>query len=396
MYVYMCLQRSRHKRCAHAHILGDCTSSQPCFECAVRTGRKMRVLLFSLSLCAFLRVTYGHPQCLDSEPPFADPDMTVCGEYADFGCCTRRLDRRAGLDARLALDKFSSDQDREVCMDYMRNISCLACSPYAAHIFETEGGSERIAFPQLCSNYCVEAYVKCHLGMMRLFRLFPWRDGLVEKRPKTREALQRDAAVFCNHYIPQDSPYCYPEVLDGPEIDGFSTEQVGELGCLCGDPVASGLRNPLAAVHAGDRSGRLFIVEQIGVIHILDKDRNLLPQPFLDISDKLIPISRRGDERGLLGLAFHPNYATNGLFYVYYSTRVSSPSQHWSRVSEFQVNTTADPNLANRDSERIVFQVRQPYSNHNGGQLLFKDGYLLVFLGDGGSARDPQGHGQNK
>ena len=353
----------------------------------------MRGVLLSLSLCALLHAVCGHPQCLDSEPPFADPAMAVCREYSDFGCCTGRWDRRAGLDARLALDKFSTVEDRQVCQEYMRNISCLSCSPYAAHIFETEGGGDKLAFPQLCRDYCVEAYVKCHLGMMRLFKLFPWREGLVKKRPKTQEALQRDAVTFCNHYIPEDSSYCYPEVLDGPEIEGFSTEQVGELGCLCGDPVARGLRNPLAAVHAGDGSGRLFIVEQIGVIHILDKDRNLLPQPFLNLTDRVIPIRRTGDERGLLGLAFHPNYATNGLFYVYYSATISS--QHWSRVSEFNVSTP-DAYQANRDSERIIFQVRQPFPNHNGGQLLFKEGYLLIFLGDGGSGRDPQGHGQNR
>ena len=346
-----------------------------------------------LSLYASLRVADGHPQCLDSQPPFADPAMSVCREYRDFGCCTGRYDRRAGLDARLALDKLSSQQSREMCQEIIRNISCLSCSPYSAHIFETEQNEEKIPFPQLCRSYCIEAYTKCHLALMRLFKLFPWRQGLVNKRPKTQESLQRDAEVFCSHYIPEDSAYCYPEVLDGPAVERFSTEQVGELSCLCGDPVARGLRNPLAAVHAGDVSGRLFIAEQVGVIHILDRDQNLLSEPFLDITDRVIPISRRGDERGLLGLAFHPEYRTNGLLYVYYSVRMSS--QHWSRVSEFRVSSS-DPNRAERGSERIIFQVRQPYPNHNGGQLLFKDGYLLIFLGDGGFARDPQGHGQNR
>ena len=353
----------------------------------------LQTAVSSLCLCALLRVAGGHPQCLDSQPPFADPGMTVCREYNEFGCCTRRYDRRAGLDVRLALDKLPSREDRETCEPYLKNISCLTCSPYAAHLFETESGAEKIAFPQLCRSYCVEAYVKCHLGLTRLFKLFPWRDGLVKKRPKTQQDLERDAESFCSHYIPEDSAYCYPEVLDGPEVEGFSTEQVGELGCLCGEPVARGLRNPLAAVHAGDGSGRLFIAEQIGVVHILDRDRNLLPEPFLNITDRVVRVTRTGDERGLLGLAFHPNNTRNSLFYIYYSVIISS--RHFSRVSEFQVSES-DPNQADRDSERVIFEVRQPYSNHNGGQLLFKDGYLLVFLGDGGSARDPLGHGQNK
>ena len=351
------------------------------------------VLVVALSLSALLRISYTHPQCLDSQPPFTDLEMTYCSEYSDFGCCTGRYDGRAQLDTDLALKKLSSDEDKEICKEYLKNISCLSCSPYAAHIFETEdsNGTKR-EFPHLCRSYCIEVYSKCHLGLMRLFKLFPWRDGLVTKRPKTQEQLDIDAMTFCDHYIPIDSPYCYPQVLDGPNIEGFSTEQVGELGCLCGEPVASGLRNPLAAVHAGDGSGRLFIVEQIGVIHILDREGNLLPEPFLDITDRVIDISRRGDERGLLGLAFHPNYSTNGLFYVYYSTSIST--RHYSRVSEFNISYN-DSNRAMVDSERVIIQVRQPFSNHNGGQLLFYDGYLLVFLGDGGSTRDPFGHGQN-
>ena len=353
----------------------------------------VRALAFlSLSLATFLQSSRSHPQCLDFLPPFADPGMSYCSEYQDFGCCTRRFDRRAMLDTNWALEKLSSDEDKRVCEEYIRNISCMSCSPYSSHIFETEGGNEKRDFPQLCNSYCVEAYTSCHLALMNLFKLFPWRDGLVKKRPQNREQLESDARTFCDFYIPKDSPYCYPQVLDGPDLEGFSTEQVGELGCLCGQPVATGLRNPLAAVHAGDGSGRLFIVEQIGVIHVLDREHNLLPEPFLDLTDRVIPVRRRGDERGLLGLAFHPNYTTNGLFYVYYSTFISS--LHHSRVSEFRVNTT-DPNRALADSERVIFTLRQPFSNHNGGQLLFKDGYLLIFLGDGGSARDPLDAGQS-
>ena len=356
----------------------------------------VQTLVAAVSLFALLfRVGSAHPQCLDSQPPFADAEMTHCSEYRDFGCCTRRYDRRARLDTDLALDKLSCDaEEKEVCRDYLKNISCLSCSPYAAHIFETEGanGTKR-EFPHLCRSYCIEVYIKCHLGLMKLFELFPWRDGLVTKRPKTQELLESDAVTFCDHYIPDDdSPYCYPEVLDGPNIEGFSTEQVGELGCLCGEVVASGLRNPLTAVHAGDGSGRLFIVEQVGVIHILDRDGNLLPDPFLDITDRVVRISRTGEERGLLGLAFHPNYPTNGQFYVYYSISISS--RLFSRISEFHVNAT-NSNQAMIDTERVILDLRQPFFNHNGGQLLFKDGYLLVFLGDGGSARDPLGNGQN-
>jgi len=225
-----------------------------------------------------------------------------------------------------------------------------------------------------------------------MFKLHPWREGLVSKYPRDEEELARDAQAFCEHYVPEDSPYCYPRVLDGPDIEGFSTEQVGELGCICGQPVATGLRNPLAAVHAGDGSGRLFIAEQIGVVRVLDRDNNLLPEPFLDIRSDVLTSSRKGDERGLLGMAFHPNYAENGLFYVYYSSRTDG--SHHSIVSEFHVNED-DPNTANLTSQRVLLSLSQPHSNNNGGQLLFKDGYLLVFLGDGGGGWDTFQNGQN-
>ena len=352
----------------------------------------MSLMLVLVAVSTLLQLSRAHPQCLDFQPPYSNDDITYCSEYEDFGCCTKREDNRARKSTTIALNKLSDEGEKMTCDGYLRNISCLTCSPYVAHIYDTEGGGEPRVVPQLCQSYCIEAYMKCRLALMRMFRILPWRDGLVSKRPRNEEELARDARAFCEHYIPEDSPYCYPRVLDGPDIEGFSTEQVGELGCICGQPVATGLRNPLAAVHAGDGSGRLFIVEQIGVVRVLDKDNNLLSRPFLDITDRVIDISFRGDERGLLGIAFHPQYSTNGLFYVHYSTRVSS--RHNGRVSEFRVHPN-NTNRAQRSSERILLNIPQPYFNHNGGQLLFKDGYLYVFLGDGGGAGDPGRHGQN-
>ena len=139
--------------------------------------------------------------------------------------------------------------------------------------------------------------------------------------PESDKGLTSEARVFCEHYFPADSPYCYPRVLDGPSLEGFSTEQVGKLGCIYGQPVASGLHNPLRAVHGGDRSG-LFVVEQIGA---LDRENNL-PQPFLDITPSILTSSNKGDGKGLLGLVFHPNHSANGLFYVYYSTTSKAPT----------------------------------------------------------------------
>ena len=343
----------------------------------------------AILLVLLLPPSLPHPQCLDFQPPFEESTLSYCTEYAAFGCCVSvdEADIRGKVDSVMA---GLADSERQLCGEHLKNISCLTCSPYAAHIFETEGGGDPRAFPELCGSYCRDVYLSCRSALLALLDLRPWEDGLVSEQPQDLQELERDAETFCNRYIPEDSPYCYPRVLDGPEIDGFLTEQVGELGCLCGQPVASGLRNPVAAVHAGDGSGRLFIVEQIGVIHILDRERNLLPEPFLDID--VLTTSRKGDERGLLGLAFHPNHSENGLFYIYYS--ISINNRHHSRVSEFRVNAS-NIDVWDPDSEHVLLSVSQPFSNHNGGQLLFKDGYLLVFFGDGGSARDPLGNGMN-
>jgi glucose/arabinose dehydrogenase len=133
---------------------------------------------------------------------------------------------------------------------------------------------------------------------------------------------------------------------------------------------------------AGDP--RLFVVEKAGRIRII-KQGTLLPAPFLDLTSQ---ISSTG-ERGLLGLAFAPDYATTGLFVVHYTNL-----QGDTRVSSFRVS--GNPDLADAGSEQVILAVTQPFSNHNGGQIAFgPDGMLYIALGDGGSAGDPQNHAQN-
>ncbi|MFQ5993750.1 MAG: PQQ-dependent sugar dehydrogenase [Acidiferrobacterales bacterium] len=148
--------------------------------------------------------------------------------------------------------------------------------------------------------------------------------------------------------------------------------------------VASGLRKPVHVTNAGDGSNRLFIVEQGGVIRILEVGQ-LRAQPFLDIQDRVVS----GGERGLLSVAFHPNYARNGRFYVNYTTRDRGL---FTIVGEFE---RATPNHANSRSERVLLKIRQPFGNHNGGQLAFgPEGYLYIGMGDGGAANDPHDNGQ--
>ena len=140
-------------------------------------------------------------------------------------------------------------------------------------------------------------------------------------------------------------------------------------------PVAFNIGRATSIAHAGDGSGRLFVTSQPGTILIHDGE-TMLAQPFLDISPK---VSCCG-EQGLLGIAFHPDYATNGYFYVNYTETLDG----WTIVERYSVSPT-DPNLADPDSAMIVLVVPQVGANHNGGQLQFgPDGYLYIGTGDGG------------
>ena len=156
------------------------------------------------------------------------------------------------------------------------------------------------------------------------------------------------------------------------------------------EEVASGFASPVDLAVADDGTNRLFIVDQTGLIYVIDETDALLPTPFLDISDRLVTLNPNGDERGLLGLAFHPDYATNGRFFVYYSAplRAGGTGSHTNQVSEFQVDS-GNPNLADPASEKIIVQIDHPQSNHNAGPILFgPDGYLYIAQGDGGGGGD--------
>ncbi|MDX1663901.1 MAG: PQQ-dependent sugar dehydrogenase [Candidatus Promineifilaceae bacterium] len=157
--------------------------------------------------------------------------------------------------------------------------------------------------------------------------------------------------------------------------------------------VAEGMAAPVVFKPVPDGSGRHVVVDQVGLVYVLDAEENLLDEPFLDLRASLVPLNQGFDERGLLGLAFHPDYAQNGYFFVYYSAplRRGGTGDHTSHISRFEVSS-ADANRADRDSEQIILQVDQPQGNHNGGQIAFgPDGYLYIALGDGGAANDVGG-----
>ncbi len=152
------------------------------------------------------------------------------------------------------------------------------------------------------------------------------------------------------------------------------------------ETIVKGLDRPIGIGQAGDGSGRLFINEQAGLIRVVRPDGTLLATPFADLRDRV----ESGGERGLLGVAFHPDFARSRRLFVDY-TRKGDGATIVSELTASRDGTRADP-----ASERILLTVGQPYANHNGGQIAFgPDGYLYIGLGDGGSGGDPHGNGQS-
>jgi glucose/arabinose dehydrogenase len=166
--------------------------------------------------------------------------------------------------------------------------------------------------------------------------------------------------------------------------------------------IAESFTSPIGLVAAPDNSKRLFVIDQIGKIWVIDAAGHTLSAPFIDISSKIVTLMPGYDERGLLGLAFHPDYTTNGKFYLFYTappppggpttdagnTGLPKVWDNTTRISEFKVSSS-DVNIADAGSERIILEEPHPQFNHNGGTIAFgKDGFLYISIGDGGNKND--------
>lgn len=166
-----------------------------------------------------------------------------------------------------------------------------------------------------------------------------------------------------------------------PTLPAATVSELPDASLFVWAPFSSGLTRPTDLADVG--GGRLLVLEQPGLVRVVENG-TLLPQPFLDIRDR---VGSGGNEQGLLGIALHPRYAENGQFFLNYTNLNGDTT-----VSRFSASGgSADPG-----SEQILLTVNQPYANHNGGSLAFgPDGYLYIGMGDGGSAGDPQNYGQD-
>lgn len=170
-----------------------------------------------------------------------------------------------------------------------------------------------------------------------------------------QDTCERDVSTFCSMVDLSDQDYCYPNVLKSPDLNSNLGQVVEDpRGCLqlCLTEVANNLRNPVLLLHSSDDTHRMFIAEQVGFVWVYLRDGSRLEQPFLDMSGEVLTTPWLGDERGFLGMAFHPKYRDNGRFFIYYSIQVNSILEKV-RVSEMKVSVH-DMNMADPYSERYV------------------------------------------
>ena len=348
-------------------------------------ARALALLVAPLLMAALAPPARGHPQCLDFLPPFAVPRGGFCPSELGLGCCAKKQQGAIELAAAAAL--VVGSKGAAACMAYHRNVSCARCHPYAAHIYDAAFSSDfdaAAANPGLQSAYCKEYYQAC-------------RDSLLVAAGATLGASHTEAA-FCGGFKIVDQSYELPGVLLGGDDDAFggclAAAKQGDAGMLCGLQAGPVFRNPIAATHDGVTDS-LYVVEQRGVIHRLDlADPSAAPSVWLDLSAEVSVSSRGGDERGLLALVFHPDYATDRRCFVYYYA-AGSGWRGKTRLAEFRAGRDGKPAVS---SLRVIMDIPQPEGNHNGGDLVFgRLGDLFVFTGDGGGAGDRHGaHGNGQ
>ncbi|XP_078393078.1 HHIP-like protein 1 [Cetorhinus maximus] len=331
----------------------------------------------------------SHPQCLDFKPPFKPSEpLSFCTMYSTFGCCDTRMDSKIAGRYQHILG-FFHQSGASICAKYIQELLCQKCSPFAAHLYDAEDANTPVRLlPGLCADYCTDFWKYCRSTL-----------SLLTGDQRTME-LESDREKFCGYLELQDLEYCYPNVLSSNRLNtNLGAVRADPQGCLqlCLKEVANQLRNPVAMLHASDGTHRFFIAEQVGLVWVYLVNGSKVSRPFLNLTEAVLTSPWLGDERGFLGMAFHPNFKRNGKVYVYYS--IFSRKAERIRISEFHL-LPSNMNALDHTSERGILEVLEPASNHNGGQLLFgNDGYLYIFTGDGGRAGDPFGkfgNAQNK
>ena len=198
------------------------------------------------------------------------------------------------------------------------------------------------------------------------------------------------AVISCSDGSNENLAVTSPDVT--PRFSHLGPSPMGAPVPIGIEVIATGFTSPIQLVQSPGRNGRRFVIDQTGFIWQLNPDNVKMPQPFLDVSGKITPLNPGFDERGLLGLAFHPDFTQNGRFFIYYTAplRAGGPAgfNHTGVIAEYRTKG-GQQNHADASSERIVLQWDHPQGNHNGGTVAFgPDGMLYISIGDGGAGND--------
>ena len=304
-----------------------CSTEESCEGCYEMCYGKLYV--FAFVCCLIVNGSDSHPQCLDYQPPFRPTGVRFCLAYQDYGCCDGKQDDFLKLSFEY-ISRLSNSSS--TTLRYAKEILCLECHPYAAHIFDAESGNDDgamfrksyIRFPGLCKNLCYDLFSKHKSVLLSMFRNADFIQFIHSSNVTT----------FCSWAEIQDSNYCYPAVN---HLDISTQSVVKEYQHkLCVEAYRGPLfANALVAVHSNDQSHRLFVGEQRGLIHVILPNGTKFDEPFLNITDKVINAGVPWDERGLLGLAFHPKFKDNGRFFVYYSAAAEGLQKEDYRLVKF-------------------------------------------------------------
>ena len=312
--------------------------------------------IFAVFMLALPLRIQGHPQCLDFRPPFTPVNgpLVFCSNYSDFTCCSTEKDADQLQLYNSILPRLTADAQVQ-CRGYLKEIICQRCSPYAAHLYDSESTGVEKPLPGLCRAYCNTVQQKC----AEMFQYLTTDQNIL--------SVINNQAEFCKRMSVTDVDYCYPDLLTNPVLNSQITYGTATTeGCLCLEEFARNLKNPVVLRSPRDGTGRIFIGQQTGIVHIYYENKTRIAEPFINIS--VLTTSRQGDERGFLGLTFHPNFTENSKLYIFYS--VANNNKQYIRVSELRLMQN-DSNKVDRDSEKIVIEVEQPYGNHNGGEVRF-------------------------
>ena len=267
----------------------------------------------------------------------------------------------AAVEAEYAQEvAFLNVQQHPEAGDILKTLLCQVCSPYAAHIYDAEEDPTQVrTLPGLCTDFCHRFYDTVSSALVSP------ATGAGNILTTVSQGTQQEV---CSLFSITDTVYCYPDLKTNPELNGdIDREAITADGCLCLEQFADQLRNPISFETPPDLSGRVFISEQVGVVHVYHKNGTKRDTPFMDITNQVFITDLTGDERGFLGLTFHPDFVNNQRLIVFFSIR-NANSKHTTRISEFRVSDH-DPNLVNYTSERVILDLEQPYANHNGGEV---------------------------